>query len=208
LSGRSTEAPFLVYTDDSGSPRFVALDQAAPVVVGRAGDAQVRLDWDADVSRVHACIEGVGGAWTLLDDGLSRNGTYLNGDRIRGRARLRDGDVIRVGQTSLTFRAPPDELPTTTAGTQSSAPALSQAQRSVLVALCRPLQASAAGASPATNQEIADELFLSVETIKDHMKSLYAKFGVAGLPQPRKRPALAERAFATAAVRPADFELR
>ena len=37
----------------------------------------------------------------VCDDGISRNGTFVNNDRISGRRRLRDGDVIRVGRTML-----------------------------------------------------------------------------------------------------------
>ena len=33
--------------------------------------------------------------WTVVDDGLSRNGTYVNGERIHGRRRLVDGDTPR-----------------------------------------------------------------------------------------------------------------
>ena len=40
------------------------------------------------------------------DDGLSRNGTWVNEERVTARRRLRDGDVVRVGGTSLAFCAP------------------------------------------------------------------------------------------------------
>ena len=46
----------------------------------------------------------------MLVDDESRNGSYLNGKRIRGRHALRDGDVLRFGDTVVLFRAPvPDE---------------------------------------------------------------------------------------------------
>lgn len=40
----------------------------------------------------------------MIDDGTSSNGSYLNGERVRGRRSLRDGDQVRFGDTLLTFR--------------------------------------------------------------------------------------------------------
>ena len=45
----------------------------------------------------------MGAHWLIGDDGISRNGTFLNGARLNGRRRLRHGDVIRIGRTALTF---------------------------------------------------------------------------------------------------------
>lgn len=70
-------------------------------LLGRSAAADVVLE-DALVSRVHARLERVGPVWTLIDDGLSRNGTRLNGRRLHARARLADRDRIRVGRTELT----------------------------------------------------------------------------------------------------------
>ena len=55
---------------------------------------------------MHAALERLGGEWTVVDDGLSRNGTYVNGERVTARRRLHDGDVVRVGGTAIAFRAP------------------------------------------------------------------------------------------------------
>ena len=35
-----------------------------------------------------------------MDDGLSRNGTFVNGERLSGRRRLTDGDTLRFGGTT------------------------------------------------------------------------------------------------------------
>ena len=45
---------------------------------------------------------------TLVDDGLSRNGSFVNGERVSGRRRLRDGDMMRFGRTVMLYRAPAD----------------------------------------------------------------------------------------------------
>jgi DNA-binding NarL/FixJ family response regulator len=70
----------------------------------------------------------------------------------------------------------------------------------VLVALCRPFKEGAAFATPATNQEIADELTLSVDAVKTHLRALFEKFGVGALPQNQKRVALVERALQSGLV--------
>src|SRR5687768_13474315 len=90
--------PFLVFRDGDREQRIVDLEGAADrLSVGRAAGNGISLPWDTEVSRLHAELEAIAGEWTVSDDGLSRNGTWVNGQRISGRHRLRDGDVIRVG---------------------------------------------------------------------------------------------------------------
>ena len=70
-------------------------------VIGRAPDSTVRCE-ATGVSRHHARIVVSNGAATL-EDLESKNGTFLKGQRITS-ARLSDGDEIRLGTASLTFR--------------------------------------------------------------------------------------------------------
>jgi DNA-binding NarL/FixJ family response regulator len=72
------------------------------------------------------------------------------------------------------------------------------------VALCRPY-AGGPYAAPATNREIADELVISVDTVKAGLRALFIAFGVDELPQNRKRAALAEAALRSGAVRLRDL---
>jgi len=171
--------------------------EGGAVTIGRASSADVCLSEDRQVSRVHAVLERVAGLWTIVDDGLSRNGTFLNGRRLAHRARLRDRDKIRIGETVLMFCAPPQTVsPQTVAGGMLPAVArLTEAQRSVLVALCRPYQDARPYASPASNQQIANELFLSLDAVKTHLRVLFHKFGIENLPQNQKRARLAEMAL-------------
>lgn len=145
----------------------------------------------------------------MIDDGLSRNGTFVNGERVVGRRRLRERDELRLGTTVVVFRSPAAARRQSTAyaAEVQSAPQLSPAQHRVLVALSRPYRSGDAYARPATNQQIADELHLSVEAIKTHLRSLFEKFDVDDLPQNRKRAQLARRALETGLVTTRDADL-
>jgi pSer/pThr/pTyr-binding forkhead associated (FHA) protein len=100
-------SPFLVYRAEHGDQRILLLeDGAAAVTIGRGDETDICLHWDGRVSEIHAEICPVGQHWAVVDDGLSRNGTYVNGERATARRRLRDGDQIGVGETLLLFREP------------------------------------------------------------------------------------------------------
>lgn len=203
-----TGVPFLVYCDGDGKQQLLPLPSDAECLwVGRGPSTDVRLDWDAEVSSVHAQLERGGDEWTIVDDGLSSNGSYVNGERVSGRRRLREGDTLRLGQTAITYRAPATEgqQPTRRSDDVVTIARLSDAQRRVLLALCRPFKDSAAFATPASNQQIADELFLSVDAVKGHLRALFDKFGVGDLPQNRKRLALVERALQSGLVSDRDL---
>ena len=157
----------------------------------------MRLGWDEEVSGLHAQIAVVARRGTLVDDGLSRNGSYVNEVRVHGRRHLRDGDAIRFGRTTVVYRRPGDSAPEATAIATDvpAAATVSPAQRKVLVALCRPYKDGGGFATPATNQQIGAELHLSVDAVKTHMRALFEKLGVGDLPQNQKRVALVERAL-------------
>jgi pSer/pThr/pTyr-binding forkhead associated (FHA) protein len=208
LAAERAGSPFLVYRDAEGAQRLVALDRPM-LTVGRQATLDVPLDWDGEVSRVHAELHAVGDHWVVADDGLSRNGSYVNGERVSGRRRLRDGDVLRFGRTALLFRQPlavPADRSTMASTEPLSRADVSDAQHRVLVALCRPFAAAPAFATPPGNQELADELFLSVDAVKTHLRALYAKFGLDELPQQRKRTRLVELAMLSGIVSRRELE--
>jgi hypothetical protein len=207
LAAERRGVPFLLYRDEAGRQVIVALDaNAARVAIGRRSDNDIALGWDAEVSRVHAQLEPVGGDWALIDDGLSRNGSYVNGQRIAGRRRLRDGDRLCFGETPMLFCAPTREgsLSTAAVGLGGSAIALTGVQRAVLVALCRPMKDSAY-APPATNREIAEEVHLSVDAVKAHLRLIFERLGLEDVPQNQKRARLAALALVNGLVRQHDF---
>ena len=190
-------AAFLVCRDPSGRQRlFVLPEEATRITVGRAPQTDVTLDWDSEVSRLHAQLDQVAGEWIVADDGLSRNGTYLNGERVHGRRRLTDGDELRFGNTAGVYRDPVDTSSeaTTVPVTQPKID-LSPTQHGVLLALCRPLLEAGKLTTPATNEQIAQEAFLGVSAVKAHLRTLYRKFAIGHLPQNAKRARLAELAL-------------
>jgi FHA domain-containing protein/regulatory LuxR family protein len=200
--------PYLLLRDAEGEQVLLPLpSEWRPMTVGRSPDCDVCLAWDAKVSRVHAQLERLGGDWTVEDDGLSRNGTFVNGERLTGRRRLSDGDTVRFGSTTVTFRSPQTDSQGHTAVASQSPTSvdLSTTQRRVLVSLCRPYKDGGSFATPATNQQIAEELFLSVDAVKTHLRVLFAKFGIEALPQNQKRMRLVERAFYSGVISERDL---
>lgn len=197
--------PFLLYRDgDEVQELFFFEPGSAPVTVGRRPPSDLLLDWDDQVSRVHARFELATDGWELVDDGISRNGTFVNGERLSGRCRLNDGDTLRFGTTTITFRSPAGEQSAAGAAEETAA-SLSSTQRRVLLALCRPYVGSSRFANPATDQQIAEELFLSVGVVKTHLRVLYAKLGVEESSQNETRVRLVERAFAAGLISERDL---
>jgi DNA-binding winged helix-turn-helix (wHTH) protein len=104
--------------DVSGAPpRLVWGDRVLPLaagenLIGRDKAAAVCLD-AASVSRHHVRILIEGSRATLEDLG-SKNGTLLNGERVRGTRELRDGDAVRLGDVQLLFRSLPFDGSTAT----------------------------------------------------------------------------------------------
>jgi pSer/pThr/pTyr-binding forkhead associated (FHA) protein len=191
--GRATAPPFLLYRDAAGQQALLELTEGAErVTIGRRATNDLPLPWDSQVSRVHAELVRMGNDWVVCDDGLSHNGTFVNGERVRGRRRLRAGDAISLGDTLIAFCAPENASSVPTRGIEREAPTLTPAQRRVLAALCRPLQDSGY-AAPASNQQIADELVVTVDTVKRTLTAMFELFGLEGLPQNQKRAALAAR---------------
>ena len=189
--------PFLVHLDGDHRQRIVELGGRDSLSIGRSPSNDVPLGWDNEVSRLHAVLTREGGEWTIADDGLSRNGSFVNGRRLRGRSRLRDGDAIKIGATVLVFVCGEEpDLRTTAATRQLEPPVLSEAQRRVLVSLCGPLDETPL-AAPRSNREIAADLYLGVETVKTHLRALFDLFGIGDLPQNRKRAELVRRAYET-----------
>lgn len=198
--------PFLVWRDGAGEQHILALTpDLERVTVGRREQSDVALTWDQEVSRTHAYLEPLGDTWTLIDDGLSRNGSFVNGSRVSGRRRLQDNDKLTFGKTRMSYREPTAEHDASTARTPGTPGVpLSETQRKVLIALCRPI-VNEDSATAATNAQIAAEVHLSVDAVKSQLRVLFERFKLGDLPQIEKRNRLVAIAIGTGVVAPHDF---
>lgn len=200
--------PFLVLRNGDGRQRLVTLDaRRKRVTLGRRAEADLELPWDPEVSRLHAELERLAGEWTVSDDGLSQNGTYVNELRIEGRRRLSDGDLIRVGRTTITFHNP---IPgaggvTMLPGELSVATALSEQQHGVLVELCRPLMVDGEDLHPAPDERIAESIAIPIDIVRAELDALIRAFGYDDLPPSEGRAEVAFGAIRSGLVRSEDF---
>ena len=178
-------------------------ERGGSVTVGRRLEADVPLAWDPEVSRLHAELEFKAGEWTLCDDGFSQNGTYVNGLRIHGRRRLTDGDLVRIGQTSIAFCDPGlTGLGVTLApGELGIAPKFSEQQQRILRALCRPLMGDGEGINPAGDAEIAAETGIPEEVVTTELDHLGRSFGLQDMPPLDRRAEIALLALRSGLVK-------
>lgn len=96
--------PYLTLKTQSG-PRYLSLVGLHCWTVGRSDDNDLVLP-DRWISRNHAMLQGMdNGSFYLIDLG-SRNGTFINGQRVSVPLILQDGDSIVFGQTEITFSHP------------------------------------------------------------------------------------------------------
>ncbi|MER7243751.1 FHA domain-containing protein [Kribbella sp. NPDC000426] len=84
-----------------GEQRWTLPPEADTITIGRASNADIRLQADDQISRIHARLTREATTWTLHDE--SRNGTGLNGHRITAPTALSTGDRIHIGRSVLTF---------------------------------------------------------------------------------------------------------
>ena len=172
---RAGKCPWIV-RDPVGGQRILALEPArAPLSIGR--DSFATFAWPG-TARSRACTPSCTGRAATGPCGTTASratGTFGNGDPDHGH-------LPPAGRRSSAVRHDPADLPHSRRGrgdaaTQTSVPAsgaappVSGAQRRVAVALCRPFGQGGAFASPATNQEIADDLVLSVPAVKTHLRA-------------------------------------
>lgn len=90
----------------SGGMELVELGITYPlecdeILIGRHASADIRIP-DMSVSRYHAMLTVTNGVWTITDIG-SKSGIFVNGNLVR-QARLRENDVIKLGNHRLTLR--------------------------------------------------------------------------------------------------------
>lgn len=94
--------PRLILTGPKGEKSEHVLTAAA-VVLGRMQGCDLVLN-DDQASRRHCRIDCQADVWSVQDLG-SANGTILNGQMLKDRRPLRDGDKLLVGGTEVVFRS-------------------------------------------------------------------------------------------------------
>ncbi len=192
----NTGSPLLIYRDSGDAVHVCQLTPGSSLTIGRKHEADIALPWDVQVSRLHAEVYELSGEWMVADDGLSSYGTFVNGNRVSSRHRLRHEDRLRVGRTTLVYLHQPSVRATEqlveTIGDEL--PQLTPMRRRVLVELCRPVLLDAA-ARPATNPEIADAVHLSAHAVKDHLGVLARVLGHASLERGQQRAMIADTAI-------------
>lgn len=139
---------------------------SAEVVLGR-DPAGIVLD-DETVSRRHAIFRWDG---PTVEDLGSSNGTFVNGQRVVGRTRLQDGDLVLLGQCQLKVVKISDHI-TFDGYTQPIAklpsPALTPRERQVF-------ELFVAGVS---QKKISAQLGISVKTVETHRTNIGQKLGL------------------------------
>jgi hypothetical protein len=172
------------------------------VTLGKASSNAVSLEHDPTVSRLHAILENHGSAWSIRDVG-SRNGTYINGEKIEAERVLRSGDEVRLGKSRLVFvqarrgDEPADEATMVPDATQLP-PRLTRREFDVLMVLCRPLVSDDPFPEPVSVRRMASELFVTEAAVKQHLQNLYDKFSIP--PEGDRRVRLANEALRRGAV--------
>jgi pSer/pThr/pTyr-binding forkhead associated (FHA) protein len=188
--------PVLVYLDPAGCHRSLPLSDRGVVTLGRRPEADLCLPWDPGISRLHAELIHRAGEWLIADDGLSQNGTLVNGMPVEGRRRLRDGDLITLGQTSLTFCEPGTDADGSgrqdtdvTLALPEMRPMLtySEQQQLILRELCRPLREDGEGVQPAPDPEIASELTLDHDVVARELDAVAYSFGYSEMTTDERR---------------------
>jgi len=169
------------------------------VTLGKAPTNDVSLAHDETVSRLHAVFENLGFAWSIRDLG-SRNGTFLNGERITAERVLRTGDEVRVGKSRLIFWEARDDIDEETKAAQplELPPRLTRRELDVLIVLCRPLVSDDPFPEPASVKKMAAELFVTEAAVKQHLQNLYDKFDIPA--EGDRRVRLANEALRRGAV--------
>jgi hypothetical protein len=187
--------PFLVLRDENGAQQriFPLGDGRRSVTIGRRHEADISVPTDPEMSRLHAELELRAGEWTICDDGVSQNGTWVNGLRLAGRRRLADGDVLRLGRTTVEFcdPAPVRYGPTMVPGELSVTPRFSEQQQRILQALCRPLFADGEGINPASDEEVAEGTGIPVEAVAAELDHLGRALGLREMPREDQRAEVA-----------------
>ena len=104
---RPSGAPLASFLVRGGSLKGQRLSVKTPIVnIGRADYNDIVIP-DESVSTSHAKLQRREGVWVIVDLD-STNGTFIDGDQIKGEAPLAPGATVRFGEISLVFEPTDD----------------------------------------------------------------------------------------------------
>ncbi len=183
--------PVVAWRGNRDLEALVLAVSSTPYVLGRASTAAISLA-DRTVSGSHALLEVASPEDVYVVDNGSLNGTYVNGVRIRRRARLKDGATLKLGVEWLLIR-----LANTGTGTAAVQPgrgleALSPRRFEVLWWLCEPMT-QRDRPEPASRSDLCAGLAMSPSTLGEHLRGAADALEVA--PGEGMRLRLAQRAI-------------
>ena len=164
---------------------------STPYVLGRAATAAICLA-DRTVSASHALLEVASPEDVYVVDNDSLNGTYVNGVRIRRRARLKDGAMLKLGVGWLLVRLANAGAGTATVHPGGGLESLPPRRFEVLWWLCEPMT-QRDRPEPASRTDLCTGLAMSASTLGEHLRGAADSLGVA--PGDGMRLRLAQRAI-------------
>lgn len=153
--------------------------------VGRGQHVDIRLD-DPSVSLLHAELVRRGPYVYVMDLGLSRNGTQVNG-RLVARRVLIDQDAISFGSARCRIIGIETAEVLDAEHPRTATPELTRRELDVIASLCRPARSDEAFVTPATAREIAADLVVTEAAVKQHLLRLYTKLRIVEGPNRRVR---------------------
>jgi hypothetical protein len=101
--------PVRILLEDGDGRRRTVPFGGVELTIGRAADSGLLLT-GRDVSRHHARLHRSNGS-VFVEDLGSANGTRVNGERVQGRRRIREGDLVQIGGFDLAVEGVPGEGP-------------------------------------------------------------------------------------------------
>jgi pSer/pThr/pTyr-binding forkhead associated (FHA) protein len=93
--------PYLIQKNKDGAFVQQWVLQGKPLTVGRGDKATAQID-DPEMSRQHFTITPADLDYILTDND-SRNGTFVNGKRVKGAIPLKPNDIIKAGESRFLF---------------------------------------------------------------------------------------------------------
>jgi hypothetical protein len=186
-----TGLPVLAWRPQHMLQTVVLQASTTPYLVGRAASATIRLP-HATVSASHAVLDVPSPLDVYVTDKDSLNGTFVNGVRLRRRARLKDGAVLRLGAEWLLVRVVKGSQATVPVFAGGTLEDLSPRRFEVLWWLCEPMT-QRDQAEPARRDDLCVGLEVAASTLGEHLQRAAETLGVPAGEGMRLR--LAQRAM-------------